>query len=44
MAACLMLLERMQEMLFLMVTMTEKEEIMMMVRGRKNPKEKRKML
>ena len=44
MAACLMLLEMMLEILFLIVTMTEKEETMMMVSGRKNPKVKRKIL
>ena len=43
-AACLMLSEMMLEMLFLMVMITDKEETIMMDRGRKNPKEKRKML
>ena len=44
MAACLMLSEMMLEMLLLMVIMTEKDVIIMVMRGRKNPTEKRKIL
>ena len=44
MAACLMLSEMMLEMLLLMLMMTDKEETIMMDRGKKNPREKRKIL
>ena len=44
MEASLMSFEMIVEMFSLMMEMTEKEEMMMMRRGRKNPSEKRKML
>ena len=44
MEAFLMSFEMIVEMFSLMMEMTEKEEMMMMTRGRKNPSEKRKML
>ena len=44
MAAVLMSLDRMLEMFFLMVTMTDIEVVMMIIRGKKKPIEKRKML
>ena len=44
MAASLMSFEMIVEIFSLIMEMTEKDEMMMMTRGRKNPSEKRKML